>query len=527
MNVLLIYPESPGLLWSMEHVCRMLGKKAAIPPLSLLTVGAMLPKAWGKRLVDQMARKLTRDDLEWADMAFVAINALDIHDEPAARIIRRCKEAGLTVVAGGHYFNFSENKFEGIDHLVLREAELTLPLFLEDLQNGTPREVYDTDEYCDLTQSPVPAYELLDDVNDYLIMPLQTAKGCPHSCDFCPVAADVGPKPRTKAPEQILRELQRLYEVGWRGQVFIVNENIIGLKSHVKREVLPAIIRWQEERGRPFTFSGQCTLAVADDDELLALLVDAGVETLFFGIESLNEECHTEANKGINKGRNPYEDVRRILKAGIHPSAGFISGFDHDTPEVFQQQIDFIERAGIVQVALSKLRAFPRTKLWDRVKSEGRLDERDLSGAEFVSNTEPVMGTEALDKGYEHQFRYLYSPKPFHKRLQNALEMLGPPPRSGRREAGLGAMRMLGRIIFHLGVMGEERRFFWKTLFWTLLHRRDLIEFAIASWVLRYHLHRRFEELFGPRDYWAAARKARLRGRGDEDATNRLSAGGL
>jgi radical SAM superfamily enzyme YgiQ (UPF0313 family) len=320
----LIYPEFPDTFWSFKHALKFVRKKASLPPLGLLTVAAMLPPKWEKRLVDVNVTRLTAEDLEWADYAF--ISAMTVQRDSARQIISRCKEAGVKVVAGGPIFTSECEQFEQVDHFVLNEAEITLPLFLADLERGQTRRVYATSEFADIHTTPVPLWELVD-LKRYASMCIQFCRGCPFNCEFCNVTALLGHRPRTKTAEQIVAELDSLYDLGWRGSVFFVDDNFIGSKKIIKTELLPMLIEWRKgKEGIPF--NTEVSINLADDEPLIQIMVEAGFNTVFIGIETPNENSLAECSKRQNVNRDLVEDVKSIQRAGLQVQGGFIVGFD-------------------------------------------------------------------------------------------------------------------------------------------------------------------------------------------------------
>ena len=369
MNILLLYPEFPDTFWSFKHALKFIRKKATYPPLGLLTVAAMLPTEWNKRLVDINVTKLTDEDLAWADYAF--IGSMLVQRTSAHKIIKQCKKAELKVVAGGPLFTSEHEKFEAVDHFVLNEAEQTLPSFLTDLENGCARRVYTTPEFPDVKQSPAPLWELAD-LSKYASMSIQYSRGCPYHCEFCNVTALFGRRTRIKTAKQIITELDSFYNLGWRGPVFFVDDNLIGNKKCLKNELLPSLIKWQRDH-TGITFHTEVSINMADDEPLMQNMYKAGFNTVFVGIETPDTDSLDECGKKQNKNRDLAEDVRRIQRAGMQVQAGFIVGFDNDKPSIFQRQIDFIQKSGIVTAMVGMLQAPSGTKLFERLKKEGRL----------------------------------------------------------------------------------------------------------------------------------------------------------
>ena len=346
MNVLLIYPKFPDTFWSFTYALSFIGKKAAFPPLGLLTVAALLPEEWSRRLVDINVESLTDKDLLWADMAF--IGGMAVQRKSAGQIINRCIAANLKVVAGGPLFTAEPDQFSDVDHLVLDEAELTLPVFLSDLQNGHPKKLYRAYGFCDLSDTPTPSWDLVK-MKRYASMNIQFSRGCPFNCEFCNVTALFGHRPRMKKPQQVIAELDRIYSAGWRSSIFFVDDNFIGNKGYLKTQLLPALIEWRKDK-KGCVFFTEASINLSDDPELLDMMVSAGFDSVFIGIESPDELCLTECHKTQNKNRDLLESVAIIHRSGLQVMGGFIVGFDSDKPSIFQRQIDFIQKSGIVSV---------------------------------------------------------------------------------------------------------------------------------------------------------------------------------
>ncbi len=491
MKILMVYPEFPDTFWSFKHALKFIRKKAFAPPLGLLTVAAMLPARWEKRLVDLNVTRLTQQDLAWADYVF--ISAMIVQRDAARAVIARCKQAGVKVVAGGPLFTIEHASFPEVDHFVLNEAEITLPQFLADLERGIAQKVYTTAEFPDLRQTPVPLWELAD-LKQYASISVQFSRGCPFDCGFCNITALLGHRPRTKTAAQIIAELDSMYALGWRGPVFFVDDNLIGNKKQLKREVLPALIEWRQGKSG-LRFSTELSINLADDEELMSMMVDAGFTAVFVGIETPNDDSLAECNKYQNRGRDLLDSVRRIQHAGMQVQGGFIVGFDSDTPSIFARQVEFIQKSGIVSAMVGLLQAFPGTQLYRRLENEGRLIS-ELSGDNVDGSTNiiPRMDIDVLRQGYRNILHQIYSPKLYYERITTFLREYEPP----KIRVHLDTQHLLafGRSIYQLGIKGAERLHYWKLWLWTLFHKPRSFPQAIELAIYGYHF-RRVCELHG------------------------------
>ena len=489
MNVLLIYPEFRETFWSFKHALRFIRKKAAHPPLGLLTVASLLPPGFERRLVDLNVRALTTDDLAWADCAF--ISAMGLQRESARRLIARCQQAGVRVVAGGPLFTAEPDQFPDVDHLVLGEAEISLPSFLEDLARGEPKHVYTASGFANIEASPIPSWELID-LDDYGTMSVQYSRGCPYDCEFCDITALWGRRPRVKQAKQIIDELDALYTRGWRGGVFFVDDNLIGSKRRLKTELLPALI--ERRRNKPeLNFNTQASINLADDVDLMNAMVAAGFDMIFVGIESPSEESLAECSKCHNLGRDLNADVRRMLQAGLQVQGGFIVGFDADTASTFERLTEFIQNTGIVTAMVGMLQAIPGTRLYQRLKQSGRLAER-FSGYNVDGNTNivPVMGAGVLRARYAALVRRLYSPEVYYQRIRVFLRTYRAPHVDSGWELRylLRQWRAFFLAAVRLGVAGKERFEYWKLLLWTILRRPGAFLLAVTLAIYGYHFRR-------------------------------------
>jgi radical SAM superfamily enzyme YgiQ (UPF0313 family) len=485
VNILLISPEFPDTFWSFSHALRFIRRRTSMPPLGLLTVAALLPVEWNKRLVDLNVTTLTDADLEWADYAFVG--AMVVQRRSAVNVVARCKTAGVPIVAGGPLFTMEHEQFADVDHFVLDEAELTLPPFLADLEHGCAQHIYRATGYADLTKTPAPMWELAD-LQRYATTSVQYCRGCPYDCDFCNVTALLGHRPRAKTVAQVIAELDRLYELGWRGNVFFVDDNLIGNKRDAKAALLPTLVEWQKKTGH-IPFNAQVSMNLADDEELLQLMPKAGFDSVFIGIESPDEAALASCNKKQNLRRDLIADVKKIQRAGIEVSAGFIVGFDGDTPASFPRLADFIQRSGIVTAMVGMLQAPPGTRLFARMTAEGRVHGA-LTGdnVDGTTNILPTMGLETLRQHYRALITRLYEPTHYHARVRTFLREYRVP----RVRVRLDRQRLLAfvRSVGQLGVVERGRFAYWRLLAWTLVRRPRLFPNAVTLAIYGYHFRR-------------------------------------
>jgi len=482
MNILLIYPEFPDTFWSFTYALSFIGKKAAFPPLGLLTVASLLPESWSKRIVDVNVECLTDNDLLWADMAF--IGGMTIQRKSAEQIIDRCNAINLIIVAGGPLFTSEPDEFKTVDHLVLDEAELTLPAFLKDLQQGQPKKVYRASSFCDLRDTPIPAWNLVK-MKRYASLNIQFSRGCPFNCEFCNVTVLFGHRPRMKTPQQIIMELDCIYASGWRGSIFFVDDNFIGNKVFLKEQLLPVLIEWRKNK-KGCVFFTEASINLADDPELLDMMVMAGFDSVFIGIESPDEVSLTECHKTQNKNRDLLESVNIIHRSGLQVMGGFIVGFDCDKPSIFQRQIDFIQKSGIVTAMVGMLQAPPGTRLFDRLQRESRvINAFSGDNVDGTTNIIPRMGIDRLLAGYRSIMRQIYSPKNYYRRVRTLLKELKMP----ENNQPLNFQRFLSffRAAFRLGVLGKERFRYWQLMLWTLICRPRQLSLAITLSIYGHH----------------------------------------
>ncbi len=472
MNILLVQPEHPDTFWSFKHVLRFVRKKAAYPPLGLLTVAAMLPDAWRVRLTDMNVHPLTDEAIEWADMIF--LSAMIVHKENVKEIISRCSHK--IIVAGGPLF--AGWRTTGIDHYILNEAEVTLPRFLRDLEKGIPKSQYSSKKWPDVAQTPVPRWDLIN-MKDYATMNIQYSRGCPYNCEFCDVVRLNGRVPRTKSPQQMVMEFEALYRAGWRGGVFVVDDNFIGNRQKVK-VMLRHLIRWQRRRRYPFQLLTEASTNLADDEELMHLMSKANFNKVFLGLETPNPESLRECSKFQNTNRSLSDTVKAIHGHGMQVMGGFIVGFDSDPETIFQTQIDFIQKIGVVTAMVGILNALPHTRLWKRLKEEGRILSDAAGQNDTHINFKPKMHKDMLLEGYKRIIGTIYHPRNYYRRIHRFISHYRPTSRA--RISGSDIYAFF-RSVWQIGILSGARRQYWwlllKTLFTNVRALPIAVELAI------------------------------------------------
>jgi len=462
MRVLLVYPEFPDTYWSFRHALTFEGKKAAFPPLGLLTVSAMLPATWERRLVDMNVDELWPDDIEWADMVFVS--AMIVQNESLEKVVDLCRSMNKKVVVGGPYVSTSSERLPEADHIFIGEAETTLPEFINDINLGIARKIYKADERPSLLNTPVPDLSLID-LEKYSAMNVQYSRGCPFQCEFCDIIEIYGRIPRTKSNEQMLAELDALKSAGWRGLVFIVDDNFIGNKKNV-RLFMPDLIEWSRSNEQPFSFITEASVNLAEDDALLQQMEDAGFRRVFLGIETPVEDSLKEAQKGQNTRRDLLESVHKIQSYGMEVMAGFIVGFDSDPEDIFELQMKFIRESAIPLAMVGLLTALPDTQLWRRLEKEGRLLEVSSGNNTDCSiNFVPKMDTTRLVEGYKSILRNIYGPREYYQRALDCLSRFHQNRIEPRKTSMLEDLKAFYKIVMTLGIRDSERAAFWNYLY--------------------------------------------------------------
>ncbi|WP_088227651.1 B12-binding domain-containing radical SAM protein [Desulfosporosinus sp. FKB] len=490
MKILFVYPQYPVTYWGFQYALKFVSKKASFPPLGLATIAAMFPDDDEKRLIDMNVTTLKDKDLLWAD--YVMLSAMAVQRESTREVIDRCKALGIKTVAGGPLFTSEPEVFDDVDHLLLNEGELTIPQFIHDLKENKAQHIYTSDQWADLRETPVPLWKLINQKR-YSTMNIQYSRGCPFNCDFCNVTSLFGHVPRTKDAPQLIKELNALYESGWRGGVFFVDDNFIGNKRKLMKDILPSLINWMREKNYPFAFLTETSINLADDDTLMEMMVKAGFNTVFIGIESPNESSLAECNKVQNKNRDLISSVKKIQHSGLQVHGGFIVGFDNDNSTIFDNVIDFIQQSGIAAAMVGLLNAPKGTNLYQRLAGEGRL-LKGFTGdnTDFSMNFIPKMDRETLVKGYHRIVNTIYSPSRYYERILVFLQEYKPIA-STTGPLSFNHILAFLKSIIRLGIIEKERRYYWRLIFWSLIKRPQVFPLAITLSIYGYHFRKVFE----------------------------------
>lgn len=485
MKVLLVYPATPETFWSFKHVLRFVSKRAAFPPLGLLTVAAMLPTDWQVKLVDLNVTRLTDEDLRWAD--YVLLSAMIVHKDSVDEIVRRCRAWDRPVIAGGPLFTTGHAAFPDIHHFVLGEADELMPRVVDDMRRGTVQHTYEATSRPDIAQVPSPRWDLIDPGN-YVTMSVQFSRGCPFDCEFCDIIVMNGRVPRTKPPARLVAELEQLRQRGWQGMVFVVDDNFIGNKPQAKA-LLREIIPWRTRTGAKMGFLTEASANLADDPELCDLMVRAGFKKVFVGFETPSLESLQECRKLQNCSRDLVETVKILQRAGLEVMGGFIVGFDNDPADIFRRQFEFIQRSGVVTAMVGLLTALPQTRLYHRLTEEGRIEtESSGNNTRATLNFRPRLDRDYLINGYRDLMKELYQPRNYYQRIRTFLENhrpQGPGLRISRAE-----VQAFLKSVWLLGVWHPGRLAYWRFCIGTLLRRPRQFHVAVELAIVGYHFRR-------------------------------------
>lgn len=485
MKILLVYPEYPSTFWSLKHALNLVNKKAVMPPLGLLTIASMMEEH-DLRLIDMNVNQISDADILWADYVFVS--AMITQKESAKNVIRKCKSLEVKIVAGGPLFSSLQNEFPEVDHFVLNEGEITLPLFLDDLRKGTLQKTYTSDKRPDIDSVPIPKWNLVN-LDDYAKMPLQFSRGCPFDCEFCDIANLNGKIPRIKSPAKFMKELNALYDCGWRGSLFFVDDNFMSNIAKTKA-LLKELIEWRKEKNYKATYVTQISINLADDDELLILMQKAGFSAVFIGLETPSKKSLEECGKFHNKDRDMIKDIKKVHNHGMEVYGGFIVGFDHDDETIFDTQFNFIQEAGIAVATIGLLNALPGTKLHTRLKNENRLtDESSGNNMDFSTNFVTKMNKGVLVSEYKKLLQSLYSVGSYYERINNFLNDYNS---YSCEEFDLSCLSTFFKSFYILGVRDKNRSHFWKMFFKCIFKHPTSLPKVLTQAI--YFIH--FEKIF-------------------------------
>ncbi|MEP0915589.1 DUF4070 domain-containing protein [Leptolyngbya sp. DQ-M1] len=486
MRVLLLYPVFPQSFWSFEKALELVGRKAMLPPLGLITVAAILPQDWEFRLVDRNVREVTEADWDWAEL--VILSAMIVQKGDLLAQIQEAKRRGKRVAVGGPYATALPQEVAEADYLILDEGEITLPKFIAAIQRGETQGTYRSEgDRPDVTITPIPRFDLLD-FEAYDNMSVQFSRGCPFQCEFCDIIVLYGRKPRTKSPEQLLAELDRLYELGWRRSIFMVDDNFIGNKRNVKL-LLRALKDWMAEHEYPFHLSTEASVDLAQDPELMDLMVECNFNGVFLGIETPDESSLTLTSKHQNTRNSLSDAVDAITRTGLRVMAGFIIGFDNETSGAGDRIVRFVEQTTIPIAIFSMLQALPDTALWHRLKREGRLVEDNANlNQTTLMNFVPTRPLEEVTREYIDGFWRLYDPVNYLDRTYRHFLKLGAPRHSAKlRKVTWKVIRAFLTVCWRQGVVRETRWKFWHHLFSILKHNPTVVEHYFSVCALNEH----------------------------------------
>ncbi|MGV2831736.1 B12-binding domain-containing radical SAM protein [Myxosarcina sp. GI1(2024)] len=482
MRVLLLYPQFPQSFWSFEKTIALVNRKSLLPPLGLITVAAILPQEWEFKLFDRsVSGQVTEAEWEWADL--VLLSGMIVQREDFLALIREAKSRDKLVAAGGPYPTTSPDEplAAGADFLILDEGEITLPQFVAALEQGSTSGVFRATEKPAVTETPIPRYDLLD-FNAYDNMAVQFSRGCPFQCEFCDIIVLYGRKPRTKTPQQLITELEYLYDLGWRGPIFMVDDNFIGNKRNVKL-LLRELKGWMAERNYPFAFTTEASVDLAQDNELMQLMIDCGFNKVFLGIETPDEASLTLTQKYQNTRDPLSESIDKITKTGLMVMAGFIIGFDGEKTGAGDHIVRFVEQTGIPLAMFSMLQALPQTALWDRLQREGRLLDGDKSAninQTTLMNFVPTRAIEEIAREYVDAFWQLYDPDVYLDRIYRYFMKLGKAKKAQSSRSWWIDIRALSIILWRQGVLPQTRWQFWRNLVRVIKHKPDQVKYYIT-----------------------------------------------
>ena len=472
MRVLLLYPEFPQSFWSFEKTLALADRKALLPPLGLITVASILPQEWEYKLVDRNIRQVTAAEWQWAEL--VMLSGMIVQKDDMLLAIKEAHAYGKRVAVGGPYATSLPEEVASADYLILDEGEITIPMFVEAISRGETSGKYRTAEKAAVTETPIPRYDLLD-LDAYDNMSVQFSRGCPFQCEFCDIIVLYGRKPRTKEPKQLIKELDYLYNLGWRNGVFMVDDNFIGNKRNVKL-LLKELKEWLHEKDYPFSFDTEASVDLANDQELMDLMAECNFKKVFLGIETPDEASLSLTQKFQNTRDPLSESVDKITRNGLQVMAGFIIGFDNETKGAGDRIVNFVEQTGIPMAMFSMLQALPNTALWHRLEKEGRLLDMGANiNQTTLMNFVPTRPIEDIAQEYVNGFYALYDPEVYLDRIFRYFMKLGVPRHSSKRKIDSKSLKALGIIMWRQGILRKTRWQFWGNLIKVFLRSPRLV----------------------------------------------------
>jgi radical SAM superfamily enzyme YgiQ (UPF0313 family) len=480
MRALLLYPQFPKTFWSYEKILELVNRKVVLPPLGLVTVAAILPQSWEFKLVDRNIRAVTEEEWQWADI--VIMSAMIVQKDDLLAQIQIAKQHNTLVAVGGPYPTSQPEMVQTADFMILDEGEITLPMFVEAIERGDTSGVFRAanGEKPDVTGTPVPRYDLLE-LDAYDMMSVQFSRGCPFQCEFCDIIVLYGRKPRTKEPAQILAELQCLYDLGWRRGVFMVDDNFIGNKRNVKL-LLNALKDWQAERQYPFRFDTEASIDLAQDAELMDLMVECNFAAVFIGIETPDEASLALTKKFQNTRGSLSDSIAAITKVGLRPMAGFIIGFDGEKTGAGNRIVQFVEQSGIPTTTFAMLQALPNTALWHRLEKEGRLSSQNANlNQTALMNFVPTRPLAEIANEYVEAFNEIYEPEKFLDRTYRCFRQMGAPRHMPPAQfPELIILRALFLVIWRQGIVRSTRWKFWHHLVGILVYNPKVFDHYLS-----------------------------------------------
>ncbi|MFO8084633.1 MAG: B12-binding domain-containing radical SAM protein [Desulfobacterales bacterium] len=494
-NILLVYPEIPkNTYWSFKYALSFIGKKSAMPPLGLITVAALFPKNCILKLVDMNVEPLVSADIRWADAVF--ISAMIVQKKSFAAVVKACNRFKKPVIAGGPYPTTSHQEIAGVDHVLSGEIEEVFSKFFEDFQNGVAKKVYPIPSHPCLSNTPIPRFDLLK-MDAYSCMSIQYSRGCPFNCEFCDIWTIYGNRSRVKPAENVIREIDMLYQLGWRNPVFVVDDNFIGNKRRVKKELLPALKQWQEEHEFVYRFFTEAGINLADDDELIDAMRDVGFNEVFIGIETPSKKALRETGKLQNLKSDMLQAVRKLQQKGMEVMGGFVVGFDSDQEDIFDRQIAFIQKAGIPKAMIGILEALPATRLYSRLEKEGRIlcDSDGNNTHHMETNFVTRMDRDTLKNGYKKVLETLYDNnlKNYFTRCNICLDHIKNSKLFNRKKYP-GKIRILFKSLLYQTFTPYGRQY-WKFLFRNIFKNPDKLAEVVRMAIQGHHFRMITQEL--------------------------------